>query len=124
LGIIEENEMIVKKIADVEAVPVQMDGAKDVRVRVLFGPKDAAPTVALRQFEIAGGGHTPFHVHPYEHEVVVMAGEINLVTEQKEIPITVENVVLVPANQKHRFKNGSTDETAKMLCIVPVQYQK
>ncbi|MCK5114546.1 MAG: cupin domain-containing protein [Phycisphaerae bacterium] len=116
--------MIVKKIADVEAVSVQMDGAKDVRVRVLFGPKDAAPTFALRQFEIAVGGHTPFHEHPFEHEVVVMAGEINLVTEQKEIPITVGDVVLVPANEKHQFQNGSSTEMAKMLCIVPVEYQK
>ena len=64
--------MIVKKIAEVEAVPVQMEGAKDVSVQVLFGPKDAAPTFALRQFEIAVGGHTPFHKHPFEHEVVVM----------------------------------------------------
>ena len=124
MSITEENKMIVKKIADVEAVPVQVEGTQDVSVRVLFGPKDAAPTVALRQFEIAVGGHTPFHVHPYEHEVVVMVGKIILVSEEKEIPITVGDVVLVPANQKHQFKNNSPAETAKMLCIVPVQYQK
>ncbi|MBN2375729.1 MAG: cupin domain-containing protein [Sedimentisphaerales bacterium] len=116
--------MIVKKIVEVDAVPVQMEGAKDVSVRVLFGPKDAAPTFALRQFEIAVGGHTPFHEHPFEHEVVVMAGEINLVKEDGKIPITVGEVVLIPANEKHQFQNGSSTETAKMLCIVPVEYQK
>jgi quercetin dioxygenase-like cupin family protein len=115
--------MIVKKIKDVPAVPVAMEGAQDVSVRVLFGPKDNAPTFALRQFEIAPGGCTPFHNHPFEHEVVVMQGHINLVREYDETPIAVGDVVLVPPDEKHQFRNASAAESAKMLCIVPVEYQ-
>ena len=116
--------MLVKKIKGVPAVPVAMEGAQDVSVRVLFGPKDNAPTFALRQFELAPGGCTPYHNHPYEHEVVVMQGNIALVQENGETPITVGDVVLVPPDVKHRFRNASDTEPAKMLCIVPVEYQK
>ncbi|MBN1844670.1 MAG: cupin domain-containing protein, partial [Sedimentisphaerales bacterium] len=41
-----------------------------------------------------------------------------------ETPITVGDVVLVPPGEKHRFRNASATESAKMLCIVPVEYQK
>ena len=116
--------MLIKKIKDVPVVPVAMEGAQDVSVRVLFGPKDKAPTFALRQFELAPGGCTPYHTHPFEHEVVVMQGNINLVQEDGETPITIGDVVLVTPDEKHRFRNASDTETAKMLCIVPVEYQK
>ena len=67
--------MLVKKIEDVPAAQVQMEGAKNVTVRVLFGPDDNAPTFAMRLVEIDADGHTPFHAHPFEHEVFVLKGE-------------------------------------------------
>ena len=62
--------------------------------------------------------------HPFEHEVVVMQGNIALVQEDGETPITVGDAVLVTPDEKHRFRNASDTEPAKMLCIVPVEYQK
>ena len=47
----EEIVMLVKKIKDVTATPVEMEGAENVKVRVLFGPEDGAPTFAMRVFE-------------------------------------------------------------------------
>jgi quercetin dioxygenase-like cupin family protein len=116
--------MLVKKIKDVPVVPVAMEGAQDVSVRVLFGPQDKAPTFALRQFELAPGGCTPYHAHPFEHEVVVMQGNIALIQEESETPITVGDVVMVTPDEKHQFRNVSDTEPAKMFCIVPVEYQK
>ena len=63
--------MIIKTISDVAASPVQMEGAKNVSVRVVFGPADKAPTFAMRVFELDAGGHTPFHTHAFEHEVMI-----------------------------------------------------
>jgi len=116
--------MIIKKIEEVTAVPVEMAGARDVSVRVVFGPKDAAPTFALRQFELAAGGCTPHHSHPFEHEVVVLAGEIAVVSNEGDKPMSPGDAALVPAHEKHQFKNTSPSVPARMLCIVPVQYQK
>jgi quercetin dioxygenase-like cupin family protein len=116
--------MIVKKIAEVSQAPVEMEGAKDVKVRVVFGPQDEAPTFALREFELAPGGHTPHHSHPFEHEVVVTAGEIIVLGAQGEVPMQLGDVVLMPPNEKHQFQNPSSSKPAKMLCLVPVEYQK
>ena len=60
--------MLIKKIQDVPAEKVQMKGARDVKVRVLFGPRDGAPTFAMRIFELDRQGHTPLHDHPFEYK--------------------------------------------------------
>jgi len=116
--------MLIKKVQDVPAAQVDMDGAKDVKVRVLFGPKDGAPTFAMRIFEIDKDGHTPFHEHPFEHEVMVLQGELAVVTQEGQIPITVGDVLMVLPGEKHQFRNLSPKEPARMLCLVPVEYQK
>ena len=54
--------------------PVDMEGAEGCSVRWLVGQEQGAPNFAMRQFEVAVGGHTPKHHHPYEHEVFVLEG--------------------------------------------------
>jgi len=53
-----------------------------------------------------------------------MQGNINLVTTEKEIALRVGMVAMVPADEQHQFRNVSADETAKMICLVPIEYQK
>lgn len=116
--------MLIKKISDVPPQDVKMDGAKDVKVRVLFGPADNAPTFAMRIFELAPGGHTPFHTHPFEHEVVILDGDIAVVTESGDHLVEKSDVVLVPPDEKHQFKNRSNAKPARFMCLVPIAYQK
>lgn len=116
--------MLIKKINDVPAQDVKMDGAKDVKVRVLFGPADGAPTFAMRVFELAPGGHTPFHTHPFEHEVMALDGDIAVVTEAGDKPLAQGDVVLVAPDEKHQFKNLSPTKSTRFMCLVPIAYQK
>ncbi|MCE5184915.1 MAG: cupin domain-containing protein [Planctomycetaceae bacterium] len=116
--------MLIKKINDVPATQVQMEGAKDVKVRVIFGPADKAPTFAMRIFELAPGGHTPFHAHAFEHEAVILEGDIALVTDSGDKPVQKGDMVLVMPDEKHQFKNRSTNAAARFMCLVPVVYQK
>jgi quercetin dioxygenase-like cupin family protein len=116
--------MIIKKVNEVAAQDVKMDGAKDVRVRVLFGPSDNAPTFAMRVFELAPNGHTPFHTHPFEHEAVILDGDIVIVTESGEQPVQKGDVLLVMPNEKHQFKNRSSTKSTSFMCLVPIAYQK
>jgi len=116
--------MLIRKIDDIAATGVDMAGACDVSVRVVFGPGDGAPTFAMRIFELAGGGHTPFHSHPFEHEVVILEGEIAIVTEQGTKPLSVGDMLLVMGGEKHQFRNLSKDSRARFMCMVPVEYQK
>ena len=115
--------MIIKRIDNVEAVSVEAEGAQNVKVRVIFGPKDGAPTCALRQFELEPGGCTPHHKHPFEHEIVIMEGELIAVTEQGEIPLGIGDAVMVLPGEKHQLRNKSDSKKAKFLCLIPVEYQ-
>lgn len=116
--------MIFKNIDEVPLQDVNMDGAKDVKVRVLFGPADDAPTFAMRVFELAPGGHTPLHTHAFEHEVVMLDGEIAVVTENGDRPLKQGDVILIAPNDLHQFKNLSDTNGARFMCLVPIAYQK
>lgn len=116
--------MLIKKPNDVEATEVQMEGAKDVKVRVVFGPSDKAPTFAMRIFELAPGGHTPFHTHAFEHEVVILDGDIAITTDSGDKPVQKGDMVLVMPDERHQFKNRSNTQSACFMCLVPIAYQK
>ncbi|NLK42075.1 MAG: cupin domain-containing protein [Planctomycetes bacterium] len=116
--------MIIKTMFDVPAQPVRMQDAKDVTVRVLFGPQDKAPTFAMRLFELAPGGHTPLHAHPFEHEVIILEGDVALVSLNGEKPLRPNDVVLVAPDEQHQFKNPSPSSCARFICLVPIAYQK
>lgn len=115
--------MIIKNMQEVPAQPVHMEGAKAVTVRVLLGPQDGAPTVAMRLFELAPGGHTPFHAHDFEHEVIILDGDIAVVTPDGPRPVQKDDVLLVPANAQHQFQNRSDTDSARFICLVPIAYQ-
>lgn len=110
--------MKVVHCGQIEAAPVEMEGATLCQMRCLIGPDDAAPSFSMRQFEIAPGGHTPKHTHPYEHEVFILEGDGVALEGDREHPLRPGCVVFVPPNQLHQFRNtGST--ALKFLCLIP-----
>jgi hypothetical protein len=67
--------MKINHFAEINEKPVEMEGASGCSVRWLVSESDGAPNFAMRRFEVAPGGYTPRHSHPYEHEVYVLEGE-------------------------------------------------
>lgn len=102
----------------IPAEPVTMEGASGVRMRMLIGEQDGAPNFAMRQFEVEPGGHTPFHHHPYEHEVFVLKGQGVVLEGDKERPLRAGDCVYVSSNEPHQFRNTG-DEPLQFLCLVP-----
>ena len=115
--------MIIKSPSQVEQVPVDMEGAVGARVQVLLGPADHAPNMAMRIFELAPQGHTPYHSHAFEHEVMILEGDIAVVTPEGDIPVKPGDVMLVMPEETHQFKNCSDSDTARFMCLVPIAYQ-
>ena len=115
--------MLIKTPSDVPAVDVDMDGARNVKVRVLLGPADQAPTFAMRLFELGPEGQSPYHRHAFEHEVMILSGDIAIVTPNGDRPVQVGDVALIAPNEFHQFKNRSTTEPASFMCLVPIAYQ-
>lgn len=110
--------MKVVPCEEVEAAPVQMEGAVGCRMRVLIGEADGAPNFTLRQFEVAPGGHTVWHCHNYEHEVFVLEGTGMLREESRAHPIRSGIAVFVPPNAMHQFQNTGSGPL-KFLCLIP-----
>ena len=110
--------MKVVHTEQVEAGPVQMEGAANCRMRCLIGPDDAAPSFSMRQFEVAPGGHTPKHTHAYEHQVFVLEGNGVVLEGDREHPLRSGVAVYVPPNQLHQFRNTG-GVPLKFLCVIP-----
>jgi quercetin dioxygenase-like cupin family protein len=110
--------VLVRKAVDVRQDEVEQEGAAGVKIRWLIAKDDGAPNFAMREFELAPGGHTPHHAHDWEHEVYVLAGEGVVAGEEGEFELKPGMVVFVPPNEKHNFKNTGL-EPLRFLCLVP-----
>jgi quercetin dioxygenase-like cupin family protein len=110
--------MIVKKYDEVEKEEVKMEGVKNISVRWLIGEDSAPPNFYMRLFELEPGGYSPFHSHPFEHEVYVVEGKGQINTEDKPIPLEKGSFALVVPGEKHQFVNKG-DTTFKFLCMIP-----
>jgi quercetin dioxygenase-like cupin family protein len=102
----------------VELEPVYAEGAEGAQIRWLIAQKDGAPNFAMRMFEVAPGGHTPYHQHDWEHELYCLAGKGALITERGEIAFGENDVMYVDPNMMHAFKNTG-ETTLKFLCLIP-----
>ena len=93
-------------------------GATNTRVRWLITKDIGAENFAMRLFEMEVGGCSPLHTHPWEHEVFILDGEGVLFDGEKATPFKANDVVFVPADEKHQFKNNA-DKPLKFLCLIP-----
>ena len=111
--------MHIQQFTDVPAEEVAAEGAVGVKIRWLIDEECGAPNFAMRHFEIAPGGHTPLHKHPWEHEIYALSGQGVVVCESGEKPFAAGDAVYMPPNEQHNFRNtGAAPLT--MICVVPI----
>ena len=110
--------MKVQASQNIPQKPVEMEGSHGCQVRWLLSEGDGTPNFAMRQFEVAPGGYTPRHSHPYEHEVYVLAGEGVVYEGDAPHALKAGDVILVTPDEVHQFKNTGT-ESLKFLCLIP-----
>lgn len=103
---------------EIEAKPVEMDGAKGVSIQWLISEVDNAPNFFMRRFNVEPGGFTPRHQHSHEHEVFILSGSGQVLLESEWKGISEGYVVFVPGVLEHQFKNTG-DESLIFLCLVP-----
>ncbi len=110
--------MHVAQWSEVEGKGVTEAGATGVTIRVLMGDNVGAPNFVMRRFEIAPGGCTPFHAHPWEHEVYVLGGRGKAHRKGGEEAIGPGSFVYVPPDEEHNF-SSTGDEPLSFLCVIP-----
>jgi quercetin dioxygenase-like cupin family protein len=109
--------MMVRNASEVEAITVE-EGASGVKIQWMLDEGLGAPSFAMRRFQVDPGGHTPFHTHPWEHEVYIISGQGVVVADGRELPLKADDAVLVAPEEEHQFR-AAGDEPLVLLCLVP-----
>lgn len=110
--------MKVKPLIEHEQTPVSMPGASGAKMRMLCGPSDGAANFHMRHFEVEPGGVTPHHQHDYEHEILILKGEGTALSEQGERRFKAGDVIWVPPNEMHQFRNTGA-VPLEFICLIP-----
>lgn len=108
--------MKIEHYSQTASEPIQ--GLEGVTVRWVVNQDDGAPNFAMRVFDVQPGQSTPYHTHPWEHEVFVLAGEGMVKTADGEVPIGPEHVVYVAPDEAHQFQNRGHG-VLRFICLIP-----
>jgi quercetin dioxygenase-like cupin family protein len=103
-----------------EVSPKDLSGERNasrVEMKEMITGADGAPSFSLRVFRLGPEGYTPFHAHPWEHEVFVFEGTGNVVGEGTNYPLRKGCSVFVPQGEMHQFRAGG--KGMAFVCCVP-----
>ncbi len=110
--------MIVRQYTEVQPVTPQDPGMAGVKMRILIGENEGAPNFIMRHFSVEPGGQSPYHSHPWEHEVFVLKGRGKVVQRENAFEISPGTVVYIPSGEEHQFVNTGSEEM-EFLCLIP-----
>lgn len=98
----------------------ETEPVEGIKKRVLIGAAEGAPNFVMRMFELKPGASTPYHEHPWEHEVFVVEGSGVVEDIQgKRMDLNQGYAVFVKPGEKHCFIN-TTDRELKFICVIPI----
>lgn len=111
--------MKIHKISELDEQEVTMEGAKDVTITILAGPRDGSEAIVMRLFRVMPGGYTPFHSHDFEHLVKINKGKGVMVDEnENEHEVDEGFSAFVKPGEMHQFRNKS-DSIFEFICVIP-----
>ncbi len=115
--------MIIRKLDQVPAQVVEMEGVLGASRQLVLGSPDGVPNFSFRVFTLEPGGHTPRHTHETEHLNLVISGRGVLVDpEGEERALEEGDFAFVAPGELHQFRNAG-DEPFRFLCAVPKEYE-
>jgi quercetin dioxygenase-like cupin family protein len=116
--------MKITSLDKLEKTKMTMEGAKDTWKQVPISKADGSPVFSFRVFTIMPGGHTPYHTHASEHLNYIIEGEGAVMDEKgNERSVKKGDFALVLPNEKHRYRNTSSQHPMVMICAVPKEYE-
>ena len=93
----------------------EVEGSSKLKIKWLN--TDGSDNFAVRHCEIGSGGFSPFHKHPWEHELFVLEGNGLAINDKKSKPISAGDFISIPGNEIHQIKNTS-NSSLRILCII------
>lgn len=86
-------------------IPVRETSQEGVTERWLITGTQGAENFSMRLLEVGPLISTPMHQHDSEHEIFVLVGKGEVITDEGTFPIREGSVVYVPQNEVHQFIN-------------------
>lgn len=83
---------------------------------ILLGGKETAGRYCLIDMHVPPGGGPPPHRHDFEEMFLVTEGELEVTFRGQKSTLRTGQVVNIPANAPHSFKNVSARST-RLLCM-------
>src|SRR6056297_2357820 len=110
----------LEKVKEVDVTPVELIGKAKSTIKWAITEEDGAPTFEMRYILLSVGSTTPFHAHPWEHEVYIVKGEGTIRDKNNdERDIKKDDFVFIKPNEKHQFINISKTQDLGFICVVP-----
>jgi len=83
---------------------------------ILVTGKDTAGRYCLIDMHVPPGGGPPPHRHDFEESFTVLEGEIDATFRGEHHTVRTGQVINIPANAPHQFRNNS-ERAARLLCL-------
>lgn len=108
------------KIVHYTEVPAENPAGetRGVTIRWAISEADGAPNFYMRVFEIAPGGYSPLHRHPWEHEIYILSGDGEVAREDEGFAVRPGTAIFIPAEETHQIRNPG-DQVLRFICIIP-----
>ena len=83
---------------------------------ILVSGEDTAGRYSLIDMYVPPGGGPPPHRHDFEESFTVLEGEIEATFRGEKLSLRTGQVIQIPANAPHQFRNNSA-QPARLLCL-------
>jgi quercetin dioxygenase-like cupin family protein len=83
---------------------------------ILLTGEDTAGRYCLIDMHVPPGGGPPPHRHDFEESFSVLEGEIEATFRGEHSTVRAGQVINIPANAPHQFRNAS-EQPARLLCL-------
>ncbi len=110
--------MAIRHFSQIKGTFFNEGPAKGVTGRVLVGKADGADHFCMRMFQVAPGGHTPLHSHPWEHEIFVHSGKGAVFLGGQWTDVEPGTAIFIPGTAEHQMKSTGGD-VFTVVCLVP-----
>lgn len=107
--------MYVTSVNKVKECEMDVEGARDVKVKYLLHEGIGAKRLQFRLFTINIDGYTPLERHKHEHEVFILRGKALVRGGDTEVIVKEGDVIFIPSWEEHQFRNIG-EEKLQFLC--------
>ncbi len=106
---------------DVKAEAAPMPGVKGASIQWLIAGPEKADNFYMRRIIVEEGGLIPEHQHPEEHEIYVLAGQGEVLSNGQGRSVAPGDFVYIQGGEIHGFSNVGQGELNFICCINKIE---